>query len=120
MSEDLLHRHPDGDWRTERELRQDWQSDRARGVEHERLPDGMLCMDGERIAVELELSPKRPPDYRALGDAYLQEIIFGLTAVWWFVASPRITELVERHFVPSFGGDNPWRIESWTSSLASS
>lgn len=76
----------------------------------------MLVAGGERIAVELELSEKRALDYRALGDAYLQELILGTTAVWWFVASERIAQQLRRHFAPMYGPNNPWQIETWAAS----
>lgn len=115
LSEELVARHQDATWRTERELRLDWYADRARGIEHHRLPDGMIVLGGERIAVELELSEKRSRDYQALGDAYLEELILGMHGVWWFVAGDRIAEQLRRHFAPMYG-DNPFRIEVWAAS----
>ncbi len=46
LSEELLARHQDATWRTQRELRLDWYADRARGIEHHRLPDGMMVLGG--------------------------------------------------------------------------
>ncbi len=115
LSEFLLAREQGGTWRTERELRVDWYADRARGIEHHRLPDGMIIIDGRRVAVELELSEKRSRDYEALGDAYLEELILGMHGVWWFVSTDRIAEQLRRHFAPMYG-DNPYRIELWAAS----
>jgi hypothetical protein len=118
LSEDLLARHPDAWWLTERELRQDWRRDGARGEQHFRLPDGLLRYpDGGVIAVELELVPKRANDYREIGDAYLRELIAGLHEVWWFVASPQAEDAVRRHFGPAYS-PNPWKVEQWRSSAS--
>ncbi|MGH7884015.1 MAG: hypothetical protein ACREN8_14120, partial [Candidatus Dormibacteraceae bacterium] len=122
LSEELLSRYPGSWWLTERELRQEWLGDRAQGLEHERLPDGMLCFsDGEgarRVAIELELSPKRAQDYKRLGEAYLTELIGGLGEVWWFVLTYQIKEMVRRYWAIAYGPSNPWKIEQWTPSFS--
>jgi hypothetical protein len=116
LSEELLSRHPDAWWLTEREVRQDWLRDRNRGDRHARLPDGVLRFPDQRaVAVELELVPKRANDYREIGDSYLRELIGGLHEVWWFVASRQAEDAVRRHFGAAYN-PNPWRVERWSPS----
>jgi len=61
LAEELLLNSPRASWATERELRRDLAARRPRGVSvrHGRVPDGMLLVGSRRIAVELDLTPKR-------------------------------------------------------------
>ena len=74
-------------WVTEREIRRDKLSERReketgrvmqKGTKMGRTPDGLLLMEsGERIAVELELTPKRPIRYKDILADYERQVRAG-------------------------------------------
>jgi hypothetical protein len=89
LSEDLLAEHAGSQWTTERELRRDRmrQAHQAgRWEPQRRVPDGLLRLpDGRRVAVELDLTPKRTARLDLLAGAYAVDP--ELDAVWWFLPS---------------------------------
>lgn len=99
LSDELLAGHPGSSWTTERELRRD-RMRAARDDPQERqrrTPDGLLVLaDGRRIAVELDLTPKRTRKLEQLADAYALDP--AVDSVWWFLPSAttaaRMRELV--------------------------
>ena len=99
LSEDLLADTPGAEWITERELRRDlMRAARADPEERQRrTPDGVLVLpDGRRVAVELDLTPKRTRKLEQLADAYALDST--VDCVWWFLPSAasaaRMRELV--------------------------
>lgn len=88
LSEELLTVHAHAEWITERELRQE-RADRHRqdpAAPRYRIPDGLMVLDGRRIAVELNRTPKRTRRLDDLALAYASDA--GVDAVWWFLPSP--------------------------------
>jgi hypothetical protein len=89
LSEELLASHPDSAWTTERELRRDRMRAARSGGRWERrrrVPDGLLRLhDGRRIAVELDLTPKRSARLDLLAGAYAVDRDVDL--VWWYLPS---------------------------------
>lgn len=89
LCEDLLAEHPGGVWTTERELRRDRMraARRAGGWEPQRrVPDGLLRLpEGRRVAIELDLTPKRSARLDLLAGAYAVDP--DVDAVWWFLPS---------------------------------
>ncbi|MGD0833718.1 MAG: hypothetical protein ABSA40_04725 [Candidatus Dormibacteria bacterium] len=100
LSEELLAAHPGSAWTAERELRRDrMRAARAgeRGERRRRVPDGMLRLgDGRRVAVELDLTPKRSARLDTLAGAYAVDR--EVDTVWWYlpseVAASRMRALV--------------------------
>lgn len=99
LSEELLADTAGAEWTTERELRRDRM--RAARVDPEerqrRTPDGLLVLPGgRRIAVELDLTPKRTRKLEQLADAYALDP--AVDCVWWYLPSAasasRMRELV--------------------------
>ncbi|HYA01240.1 MAG TPA: hypothetical protein VEK76_12970 [Candidatus Binatia bacterium] len=88
---ELLAAHPGGRWTTERELRRDrMRAARARGRWEplRRVPDGLLELsDGRRVAVELDLTPKRSTRLDLLAGAYAVDP--DVDVVWWYLPSRR-------------------------------
>jgi hypothetical protein len=89
LSEQLLAAHPGSDWTTERELRRDrMRAARAGGrwERQRRIPDGLLRpAGGQRIAIELDLTPKRSARLDILAGAYAVDRDVDL--VWWYLPS---------------------------------
>jgi hypothetical protein len=100
LSEELLASHPGSVWTTERELRRDrMRAARAGGRwdRQRRVPDGLLRLEGgQRIAVELDLTPKRSARLDLLAGAYAVDR--DIDTVWWYlpseVAASRMRSLV--------------------------
>ena len=98
-------------WITERELRRDKLAERreketGRMIGKGRMgrrPDGLLVLEnGEEIAVELELTPKRAPDYHRIFSDYAEAIEAGeLDGVRFYFsgrkAMARVEELCRKH-----------------------
>ena len=91
LSEELLAAHPASTWTTERELRRDrMRAARAAGgwERQRRVPDGLLRLEnGHRIAVELDLTPKRSTRLDLLAGAYAVDR--EVDSVWWYLPSGR-------------------------------
>ena len=100
LSEQLLGAHPGSAWTTERELRRDRMRAARAGNGWEmrrRVPDGLLRLDdGTRVAVELDLTPKRSARLELLAGAYAVDR--DVDTVWWYLpteaASSRMRGLV--------------------------
>ena len=100
LSEELLAAHPGSAWTTERELRRDrMRAARAGGrwERQRRVPDGLLRLAaGTRIAIELDLTPKRSARLDLLAGAYAVDR--DVDTVWWYqpsaVAVSRMRTLV--------------------------
>jgi hypothetical protein len=93
----LLHQYPGSSWITERELRRlaDRAPDRREYPEHP--PDGALRLNGQTLAVEVELTAKGPGSYRRILGWYAAALEY--TAVVWFCAGTalrrRLAALIE-------------------------
>ncbi|MGA3183491.1 MAG: hypothetical protein ABSE52_02680 [Candidatus Dormibacteria bacterium] len=89
LSEELLASHPGSVWTTERELRRDrMRAARSGGRwdRQRRVPDGLLRLaDGTRVAVELDLTPKRSARLDLLAGAYAVDR--DVDIVWWYLPS---------------------------------
>ena len=89
LSEQLLATHPGSSWTTERELRRDRMRAARNGDAWERqrrVPDGLLLLaDGTRVAVELDLTPKRSARLDLLAGAYAVDR--DVDTVWWYLPS---------------------------------
>jgi hypothetical protein len=97
LSERLLALHPGSSWTTERELRRDrMRAARAdASVRQRRTPDGLLVLaDGQRAAVELDLTPKRSGRLDLLAAAYALDP--DVDSVWWFLPSATAAERMRR------------------------
>jgi hypothetical protein len=101
FSEQLLAAHPESAWTTERELRRDrMRAARAGGrwERQRRVPDGLLQLAaGTRIAIELDLTPKRSTRLDLLAGAYAVDR--DVDTVCWYlpseVAMSRMRTLVD-------------------------
>ncbi|MGH7685367.1 MAG: replication-relaxation family protein [Candidatus Dormibacteria bacterium] len=88
LSEQLVGDAPGAEWITERELRRDrMRAARVHPEERQRrTPDGLLVLPGgRRVAVELDLTPKRTRKLEQLADAYALDA--SVECVWWFLPS---------------------------------
>ena len=89
LSEQLLAAHPGSVWTTERELRRDrMRAARAAGgwERQRRVPDGLLRLaGGTRVAIELDLTPKRSARLGLLAGAYAVDR--DVDTVWWYLPS---------------------------------
>jgi hypothetical protein len=93
LLEFLERQLPGSRYTTEREIRaQRWRERQAgSGPQLGRVPDGILRLpDGKRVALELDLTPKRARDLEAIFEVYAAA---DFNAVWWFVPSHRIETL---------------------------
>ena len=97
LSDELLASHPGSSWTTERELRRD----RMRAAREDpqerqrRTPDGLLVLaGGERVAVELDITPKRTRKLEQLADAYALDP--AVDSVWWFLPSATTAERMRK------------------------
>jgi hypothetical protein len=115
LSEDLLAANPGAQWITERELRRDairrhrLDGMAARAV-RVRTPDGVIVLEGKRLAVELDLTPKRTEQYEQLLRAYAADR--DVEGLWWFARSAavcdRVTKLIERYQLTNFACTRRW------------
>jgi hypothetical protein len=89
LSEELLASDAGADWTTERELRRDRMRAARTGGRWDRqrrVPDGLLRLaDGTRVAVELDLTPKRSARLDLLAGAYAVDR--DVDIVWWYLPS---------------------------------
>jgi DNA-binding Lrp family transcriptional regulator len=89
LSDELLAAHTASAWTTERELRRDRvRAARAGGRwdRQRRVPDGLLRLaGGTRVAVELDLTPKRSARLDLLAGAYAVDR--DVDTVWWYLPS---------------------------------
>jgi hypothetical protein len=115
LSEQLLRDHPGSAWITERELRRDAiRRHRQDGMDARpvrlRTPDGILVAGTRRIAVELDLTPKRTEQYEQLLRAYAADST--VQGLWWFARSAavrdRLTKLIERYQLTDFATAHDW------------
>ena len=114
LSDELLAGNPGSRWTTERELRRD-RMRAARDDPQERqrrTPDGLLALaDGRRVAVELDLTPKRTRKLEQLADAYALDP--AVDSVWWFLpsatAAGRMRELVAERGLEHLIDPRVWR-----------
>jgi len=115
LSEELLVTHPGSAWTTERELRRDrMRAARTGGAweRQRRVPDGLLRLDGgERVAVELDLTPKRSARLDLLAGAYAVDR--DVDTVWWYlpsqVAVSRLSALVAARGLEHLIEPRAWR-----------
>ncbi len=92
LSECLLSGHPRAVYVTERELRAAELRARRQDPSHpryQRIPDGLLLLpDGQRVAIELDLTAKRTREIEriiaAYQNMYLIDADHGITSVRWF------------------------------------
>src|ERR1700726_3595986 len=95
LSEQLLQSQPGSQWLTERGPRRD-AIRRHRQDEMEarpvrvRTPDGVLVLGSKRVAVELDLTPKRTEQYEQLLRAYAADR--GIQGLWWFARSAAVCD----------------------------
>jgi hypothetical protein len=115
LSEELLAAHPGSAWTTERELRRDrMRAARSGGAweRQRRVPDGVLRLgDGPRIAIELDLTPKRSARLDLLAGAYAVDR--DVDTVWWYlpseVAVSRLAALVAARGLEQLISPRAWR-----------
>ena len=115
LSEELLAAHPGSTWTTERELRRDrMRAARTGGAweRQRRVPDGLLRLaGGERVAVELDLTPKRSARLDLLAGAYAVDR--DVDIVWWYlpseVAVARLRALVAARGLEHLIEPRAWR-----------
>jgi hypothetical protein len=83
---DVMRRHPDGLWVSERELHREAAA--GRGGRQRHRPDGLVVLDGREVAVEVELTLKR----RARIEQIMTELVARYGSVTYFAApAPRRT-----------------------------
>ena len=112
LMDGLSDAHPDCEVRTEREIRTDRFHERSSGTRQSgrgRTPDGELTLGpGTRVAIELDLTPKRTMAYERILRAYTHE---RFDQVWWYVqpgALPRLTKVVADNRADDFVEVRPW------------
>lgn len=96
---------------TERELRADRRRDLRLDptkVATGRMPDAELQRAGKRIAVELDLTPKRSAAYEEILTSYIRQ---DYKEVWWYVSPrvvPRLRFIVKQNQADDFVSVQPW------------
>jgi hypothetical protein len=75
----LEQAYPQANWKSERLLRQDWRPSRKGKQLH--VPDAEVTAQGQRIAIEVELSAKAPERLREI----LEGLAARYTQIWYFV-----------------------------------
>jgi hypothetical protein len=97
---------------TEREMRADRRRELRRDPRNSglgRIPDAEFHLpSGDRIAIELDLTPKRSADYESILASYLTQLYDG---VWWYVAPGVVPRL--RKIVADNRADDFVSVESW-------
>ncbi len=112
LLESLLAQDPNGmALVTEREIRvgrrRDLRADPTR-IGTGRIPDAELHHDGQRIAVELDLTPKRSAMYEDILNSYMTQ---RYDAVWWYVPArvvPRLQGIVDAIQADDIVSVEPW------------
>jgi hypothetical protein len=94
----LEHKLPFGKWECERAVAQRLAKTKGR-FHRGHLPDGILYQDGERIAIEVELTLKN----RARLEAIMEETSVAYDRVWYF-AKPRLVPILNK-----IAAGNPWK-----------
>ena len=119
LSERLLPAHPGSSFRTERELRAEqlrqWRDQGLRPA-LARIPDGVLVLEaGERIALELDRTTKRPRDIERLIDVYRgmysRDTDEGYAGLWWYVRPEACARV--RAAVAAKRADDLIHVEEW-------
>ncbi len=119
LAETLLARHLGAEWLTEREIGSEWARAERQLPRH--LPDGLLVIGERRIAVELELSPKRPIDrYKTILFEYGRRLRLRddlrIDGVWYFVQATPAGEKLRNTLEKMIGelGLSKWiEVHSW-------
>lgn len=111
LSAELLAGNRGAEWVTEREIRRDRMSRDLAGrlqkvTDFVRVPDGVLVLAaGERLAVELDLTPKSPDDYRRIL-RYYSRPPREYARVLYYVSPPcaraRLQDLIESRNLKNF------------------
>lgn len=97
LLEELERANPGSRLVTERELRARRYRERYAGTQSAqgRMPDGAITLqDGRRIAIELDLTPKRARDVEAIVNAYAYEAR-NFQAIWWYALPGRVGAISE-------------------------
>ncbi len=112
LTEELLAEHPDATLITERERRAERYREKGQGTRRAtgRIPDAVFLLPGnpKKVAVELDLSPRREKTVEAIVRAYQSER-YG--AVWWYVLparAPRIAGIIRKLRADSFIEVRKW------------
>ena len=99
---------------TEREMRADRRRELRRDprtIGTGRIPDAEFHLpSGGRVAVELDLTPKRSADYENILQSYITQ---DYEAVWWYVAPgvvPRLRKIVADNNSDDFVSVEPWKL----------
>jgi hypothetical protein len=100
LADCLLAQHPSADWRTERELgrvlRGNEQLTRSRGLPRRdgHRPDGLLILDGKRLAIELEHTIKSEDRYATICRWFALTVL--VAGVRWYVDNEKIVARLRR------------------------
>jgi hypothetical protein len=81
--------HNDAEWRSERQLRANQKSER--GIKRPHVPDAVVTIDGQQIAIEVELSTKT---YSRL-DKILHELATSDYHTTWYFVRGRAKQVIE-------------------------
>ena len=113
LTEQLIAMNPTATLRTEREIRTDRWHERHAGTRapaRGRTPDAELTLEnGKRVAIELDLTPKRTKDYERILRSYKQE---KYDLVGWYVvpgAVDRVVKMVQDNRADDFVQVRPWK-----------
>lgn len=113
LTEQLVAVNPGAVLKTEREIRTDRWHERHAGTRapaRGRTPDAeMTPKGGKRVAIELDLTPKRTKDYERILRSYKQE---RYDLVWWYVvpgAVDRVARMVLDNRADDFVEVRPWK-----------
>jgi len=113
LVEELLAKHRGATLQTGREVRRQRLAERLDGKRHVgrgRIPDAVLILkSGKRVAIELQLTPKRTRDDMAVLEGYGQD---RFDHVWWYVvpgAVERVGKLVKENRADDFVDVRPWK-----------
>jgi hypothetical protein len=96
---------------TEREIRADRRREQRANpaaASTGRMPDAELQSRGKRIAVELDLTPKRSAVYEEILSSYIRQ---RYNEVWWYVARgvvERLEQIVRRNRADDFVWVRAW------------
>lgn len=97
---------------TEREMRANRRRDLRRDPRNTgsgRIPDAEIRLpSGERVAIELDLTPKRSVDYEGILQSYITQ---NYDAIWWYVSPGVVSRL--RRIVAENRADDFVSVEAW-------